>query len=178
MLLTLESQICIVIVLQKEFNRTMTWRRSTELPCLCVKPVWGTKSQYLNEIQSKTDKTWTWCCIIVSSHICWINFEPDKASFLEDNNKCFTNFIQKKKITYLTPVGLVWANWNIYNGGLSRFDCSQGFHYFSKGLIMLMWEVIVCFVDIGGPSLFKHSFHTQFTENYFIYAHNNLKTRS
>ena len=46
MLLVLESQICVVIVLQKEFNRTMTWRRSTELSCLCVKPVWGTKSQY------------------------------------------------------------------------------------------------------------------------------------
>ena len=52
---------------------------------------------YLNEILSKTDKTWTWCCIIVSSHICWINFEPDKVSFLENNTKCFTNFIQKKK---------------------------------------------------------------------------------
>ena len=46
MLLTLESQICVVIVLQKEGNRTMTWRRSTELSCLCVKPVWETKSQY------------------------------------------------------------------------------------------------------------------------------------
>ena len=44
MLLALESQICVVIVLQKEFNRTMTWRRSTELSCLCVKTVWGTKS--------------------------------------------------------------------------------------------------------------------------------------
>ena len=90
MLLALESQICVVIMLQKEFNRTMTWRRSTELSCLCVKPVWGTKNQYLNEILSKTDKTWTWCCIIVSSHICWINFEPVKVSFLENNNKCFT----------------------------------------------------------------------------------------
>jgi hypothetical protein len=100
MLLALESQICVVIVLQKEFNSmnmTMTWRRSTELPCLCIKPVWGTKGQYLNEILSKTDKTWTWCCIIVSSHICWIHFEPDKVSFLENNNKCLTNFIQKKK---------------------------------------------------------------------------------
>ena len=47
MLLALESQICVVIVLQKEFNRTMTWRRSTELSCLCVKPVWGTNNQYL-----------------------------------------------------------------------------------------------------------------------------------
>ena len=100
MLLALESQICVVIVLQKEFNsmnRTLTWRRSTELSCLCVKPVWGTKGQYLNEILSKTDKKWTWCCIIVSSHICWIHFEPDKVSFLENNNKCLTNFIQKKK---------------------------------------------------------------------------------
>ena len=101
MLQALESQICVVIVLQKEFNRTMTCRRSTELSCLCVKPVWGTKSQYLNEILSKTDKTWTWCCIIVSSHICWINFEPDKVSFVENNNnKCFINFIQKKKRIY------------------------------------------------------------------------------
>ena len=46
MLQALKSQICVVIVLQKEFNRTMTWRRSTELSCLCVKPVWGTKRQY------------------------------------------------------------------------------------------------------------------------------------
>ena len=30
MLLALESQIYVVIVLQKEFNRTMTWRRSTD----------------------------------------------------------------------------------------------------------------------------------------------------
>ena len=37
MLQALESQICVVIVLQKEFNRTMTCRRSTELSCLCVK---------------------------------------------------------------------------------------------------------------------------------------------
>jgi hypothetical protein len=102
MLLALESQICVVIVLRKEFNRTMTCSRSTELSCLCVKPVGGTKGQYLNEILSKTDKTWTWCCIIVSSHICWINFEPGKVSFLENNNKCFINFIQKKKeFTYL-----------------------------------------------------------------------------
>ena len=103
MLQALEIQICVVIVLQKEFNsnRTMTWRRSTELSCLCVKPVWGTKTQYLNEILSKTDKTWTWCCIIFSSHICWINFEPDKVSFLENNNKCFIKFIQKKKRIYL-----------------------------------------------------------------------------
>jgi hypothetical protein len=97
MLLALESQICVVIVLRKEFNRTMTCSRSTELSCLCVKPVGGTKGQYLNEILSTTDKTWTWCCIIVSSHICWINFEPGKVSFLENNNKCFINFIQKKK---------------------------------------------------------------------------------
>ena len=55
MLLILESQICVVIVLQKEFNRTMTWRRSTELSWLCVKPVWGTKGQY--EILSKRSKT-------------------------------------------------------------------------------------------------------------------------
>jgi hypothetical protein len=54
------------------------------------------KKLILNQILLKTDKTWTWCCIIVSSHICWINFEPDKVSFLEDNNKCFTNFIKKK----------------------------------------------------------------------------------
>ena len=39
MLLALESQICVVIVLQKEFNRTMTFSRSTELPCLCIKSV-------------------------------------------------------------------------------------------------------------------------------------------
>ena len=118
MLLALESQICVVIVLQKEFNRTMTCRRSTELSCLCVKPVWGTKSQNLNEIQSKTDKTWTWCCIIVSSHICWINFETDKVSFLENNNnKCFINFIQKKK-----SVGRVWANWNIQSIIVMKYD--------------------------------------------------------
>ena len=122
MLLALESQICVVIVLQKEFNSTMTCRRSTELSCFCAKSVWGTKSQYLNEILSKTDKTWTWCCIIVSSHICWINFEP-KVSFLENKNKCFINFIQKKKNlpTYIPipkSVGQVLANWNIFNGGL------------------------------------------------------------
>jgi hypothetical protein len=72
---------------------------------------------YLNEILSKTDKTWTWCCIIVSSHICWINFEPDKVSFLENNNKCFTNFIQKKKgkkrriylPTYSTERDIPWS---------------------------------------------------------------------
>jgi hypothetical protein len=101
MLLALESQICVVIVLQKEFNRTMTWRRSTELSCLCVKPVWGTKSQYLNEILSKTDKTWTCCCIIVSSHICWINFETDKVSFLENNNIMFYKLYSEKKKNYL-----------------------------------------------------------------------------
>jgi hypothetical protein len=99
MLLALESQICVVIVLQKEFNsnRTMTWRRSTELSCLCVKPVWWTKTQYLNEILSKTDKTWTWCCIIVSSHICWINFETVKVSFLENNNIMFYKLYSEKK---------------------------------------------------------------------------------
>ena len=124
MLLALESQICVVIVLQKEFNRTMTWRGSTELSCLCVKPVWGTKSQYLNEILSKTDKTWTWCCIIVSSHICWINFETVKVSFLENNNIMFYKLYSEKEKnlpTYLPipkSVGQVWANWNIFNGGL------------------------------------------------------------
>ena len=103
MLLALESQICVVIVLQKEFNsnRTMTWRRSTELYCLCVKPVWGKKNQYLNEILSKTDKTWTWCCIIVSSHICWIHFETVNVSFLENNNIMFYKLYSEKKITYL-----------------------------------------------------------------------------
>jgi hypothetical protein len=130
MLLALKSQICVVIVLQKEFNsnRTMTWRRSTELSCLCVKPVWWTKTQYLNEILSKTDKTWTWCCTIVSSHICWINFETVKVSFLENNNIMFYKlYSEKKKKKYLPTylpipksVGQVWANWNIFNCGLAR----------------------------------------------------------
>jgi hypothetical protein len=105
MLQALESQICVVIVLQKEFNRTMTWRRSTELSCLCVKPVWGTKCQYLNEILSKTDKTWTWCCIIVSSHICWINFEPDKVSSRKQQQMFYKLYSEKKRkkkeFTYL-----------------------------------------------------------------------------
>ena len=101
MLLALESQICVVIVLQKEFNRTMTWRGSTELSCLCVKPVWGTKSQYLNEILSKTDKTWTWCCIIASSHICWINFEQGVFSRKQQHNVLQTLFRKNKKKIYL-----------------------------------------------------------------------------
>ena len=132
MLLALESQICVVIVLQKEFNRTMTCRRSTEFSCLCVKPVWGTKSQYLNEILSKTDKTWTWCCIIVSSHICWINFETDEVFFSrkQQHNVLQTLFRKKEKKkkknlpTYLPipkSVGRVWANWNIFNGGLIHY---------------------------------------------------------
>ena len=76
------------------------------------------------------DKTWIWCCVIVSSHICWINCEPDKVSFLENNNKCFTYFIQKKEkeITYLSipkSVGRIWVNWNIFNGGL--ISCGKRF---------------------------------------------------
>ena len=123
MLLALESQICVVIVLRKEFNRTMTCSRSTELSCLCVKPVGGTKGQYLNEILSKTDKTWTWCCIIVSSHICWINFEPGKVSFLENNNKCFINFIQKKKRIYLPTVHSKCINYHTLRSDIFLPKC-------------------------------------------------------
>jgi hypothetical protein len=57
----------------------------------------------LNEILSKTDKTWTCCCIIVSSHICWINFETDKVSFLENNNIMFYKLYSEKKIFFYLP---------------------------------------------------------------------------
>jgi hypothetical protein len=78
----------------------MTWRRSTELSCLCVKPVWWTKTQYLNEILSKTDKTWTWCncCIIVSSLICWEMGHVKKAGpgFVNDVTAWWPSFVLKK----------------------------------------------------------------------------------
>ena len=64
-----------VLLLCCKRNSTGQWPEEEVLSCPAfVSSLSEGQKPNTNEILSKTDKTWTWCCIIVSSHICWINF--------------------------------------------------------------------------------------------------------